>query len=181
MRQTLKPLVIGLLVLCANRQSDEYPIGTPPANPTPSFVSRGLSIQLQKYDAQQRQANSITRARIAVVYRLPYKDCDLGLRSPLDCVEADDAAVVVDAEVRMMIVAMRDPRQRIHERHRLVIVGERKRLFDAIAGDGPSGEVGNVRGELVGIETGRPRAAGHGRQGEYGGGQTRGGRHGPNL
>ena len=41
----------------------------------------------------------------------------------------------------MMILAMRDPRQRVHERHRLVVVGEVEFLDDRLAGDLQPGKV----------------------------------------
>ena len=83
----------------------------------------------------------------------------LSVTPPASCVEnVDDAAVVVDGEVRMMIFAMRDPCERVHERHRLVVVGELERLLDAVAGERSSRRSdATVRGELVG---GEPRRAG---------------------
>ena len=61
-----------------------------------------------------------------------------------------------------MVLAVRDPRERVHERHRLVIVRERERLRQRVAGARPSRQRRRVRGELVGAEARRARAAMHG-------------------
>src|SRR5271166_479190 len=52
--------------------------------------------------------------------------------------ELDQALVVADLQVRMVVFAMRNPRQGIDERHGLVIVAESVSLEYSVAGHFPS-------------------------------------------
>ena len=81
----------------------------------------------------------------------------------------------------MMVLAVRDPRERVHERHRLVVVRELELLDDGRGGRLPSGQRSEMRGELVGGEPRRAVAAMHGRQSEGGRGELRAIGHGLNL
>ena|SRR5437899_2603176 len=67
----------------------------------------------------------------------------------------------MNAEIGMMILAMRDPGERVDERHRFVIVGERERLFDSIALVLLPRERFEMSRELIGCELRRVGAAAH--------------------
>ncbi len=52
----------------------------------------------------------------------------------------------------MVILAMRNPGERVDEGHRLVVVRERERFFDAVALELPARKRRDVLGELIGGE-----------------------------
>src|SRR5260221_7954267 len=66
----------------------------------------------------------------------------------------------------MVVLVMRDPRQRIHEGEGIVLVGETERLLDPAIVEGPARQRGDVLGEFVGAQAGRAVAAMHRRESE---------------
>src|SRR5260221_3664185 len=63
----------------------------------------------------------------------------------------DAALVVADREVGVMVLAMRDPGERVDERHGLVIVGERVDLHQLAVLDAPALELLEELGGFPGV------------------------------